>query len=358
MDFSQQDIKFIPGVGPKRADMLAKELNIRTVDDLLHHYPYKYVDRSRFYYLHEITEDMPYIQVRGKILRFEQAGEGRNQRLTALFTDGHSSIELVWFKGIRFIRDKYKVNTEYVIFGKPTRFNGHYNIAHPEIEDLNAFSSSGTSGLQPFYNTTEKMKNSYMNSKALQKIIFSVVQNISRSDWPESLPEHVLKRYALLNLKESLLNIHFPQNAQVLHAARQRLKFEELFYIQLSILQQTSWRNQHVQGFVFAHIGHYFNTFYEKYLPFELTNAQKRVLREIRSDVGSGKQMNRLLQGDVGSGKTLVALMSMLMAVDNGYQAAMMAPTEILATQHYESLSRMLGDLGVEIALLKGSTRP
>lgn len=338
--------------------MLAKELNIRTVDDLLHHYPYKYVDRSRFYYLHEITEDMPYIQVRGKILRFEQAGEGRNQRLTALFTDGHSSIELVWFKGIRFIRDKYKVNTEYVIFGKPTRFNGHYNIAHPEIEDLNAFSSSGTSGLQPFYNTTEKMKNSYMNSKALQKIIFSVVQNISRSDWPESLPEHVLKRYALLNLKESLLNIHFPQNAQVLHAARQRLKFEELFYIQLSILQQTSWRNQHVQGFVFAHIGHYFNTFYEKYLPFELTNAQKRVLREIRSDVGSGKQMNRLLQGDVGSGKTLVALMSMLMAVDNGYQAAMMAPTEILATQHYESLSRMLGDLGVEIALLKGSTRP
>lgn len=358
MDFSQQDIKFIPGVGPKRADMLAKELNIRTVDDLLHHYPYKYVDRSRFYYLHEITEDMPYIQVRGKILRFEQAGEGRNQRLTALFTDGHSSIELVWFKGIRFIRDKYKVNTEYVIFGKPTRFNGHYNIAHPEIEDLNAFSSSGTSGLQPFYNTTEKMKNSYMNSKALQKIIFSVVQNISRSDWPESLPEHVLKRYALLNLKESLLNIHFPQNAQVLHAARQRLKFEELFYIQLSILQQTSWRNQHVQGFVFAHIGHYFNTFYEKYLPFELTNAQKRVLREIRSDVGSGKQMNRLLQGDVGSGKTLVALMSMLMAVDNGYQAAMMAPTEILATQHYESLSHMLGDLGVEIALLKGSTRP
>ncbi|NDV46791.1 ATP-dependent DNA helicase RecG [Paludibacter sp. 221] len=358
MDFSTQDIKFIAGIGPKRADMLNKELGIRTVDDLLRHYPYKYVDRSRFYYLHEISEDMPFIQVKGRIVRFEKVGEGRNQRLTAAFSDGHGGvIELVWFKGIKYILDKYKVNTEYVVFGKPTLFNGHYNIAHPEMELLSELPPVEQMGLQPFYNTTEKMKNNYLNSKAVQKIVFSVVQPLKNSNLPESLPEYVLKKYALLNLKESLQNIHFPQNAKILNDARQRLKFEELFYIQLSILQQTSWRNHNIKGLLFEHIGYYFNKFYNDYLPFELTGAQKRVLREIRIDVGTGKQMNRLLQGDVGSGKTLVALMAMLMAVDNGYQAAMMAPTEILATQHFVSLTEMLGDLGVNVALLTGSTK-
>ncbi len=358
MDFSSQDIKFLPGVGPKRAELLNKELGIHTVEDLLHHYPYKYVDRSRFYYLHEISEDMPFIQVKGKIIRFEKIGEGRNQRLSATFSDGHQTIELVWFKGVKYILDKYKVNTEYVIFGKPSVFNGHYNIVHPEVEPASQTPSAEKMGLQPFYNTTEKMKNNYLNSKAIQKIIFSIAQSIKNSNIPETLPQSIRQKYALLDIKSSLINIHFPQNAKILNEARQRLKFEELFYIQLSILKQTAWRRQNVNGFVFPEIGHYFNTFYKDYLPFQLTNAQKKVLREIRQDLGSGKQMNRLLQGDVGSGKTLVALMSMLMAIDNGYQAAMMAPTEILATQHFTSLKEMLGDIGINIALLTGSTKP
>jgi len=357
LNFSTQDIKYIPGVGPKRAELLDKELEIRTVDDLLRHYPYKYVDRSRFYYLHEISEDMPFIQVRGKILRFDKQGEGRTQRLTAVFTDGRKNIELVWFKGAKFILEKYKPNVEYVIFGKPTLFNGNFNIAHPEIDEVSQLPPPEQMGLQPFYNTSEKMKNNYLNSKAVQKITFSLVNHLRNSDIPESLPEYILKKYALLNLKESLINVHFPQNAQMLHNARQRLKFEELFYIQLSILQQTSWRNHNIKGLTFSQIGHFFNTFYNEYLPFTMTNAQKKVLREIRVDVGSGKQMNRLLQGDVGSGKTLVALMAMLMAVDNGFQAAIMAPTEILATQHFASLTELLGNIGIKIALLTGSTK-
>lgn len=357
MDFTLQDIKFLPGVGPKRAELLNKDLNIYSVDDLLHHFPYKYVDRSRFYYLHEISENMPFIQVKGRILRFEKAGTGRSQRLTAVFTDGEKTIELVWFKGINYILDKYKVNVEYIVFGKPTLFNGHYNIAHPEIDIISQATSPDKLGLQPFYNTSEKMKNNYLNSRAIQKIIFPLIQSIRHTTVPETLPEYLIKRFALLNLRDSLVNIHFPQNAKILNEARQRLKFEELFYIQLSILQQIAWQNMNISGFVFDKIGHYFNTFFNTYLPFELTNAQKKVLREIRKDVGSGRQMNRLLQGDVGSGKTLVALMAMLMAVDNGYQACIMAPTEILATQHYASLQEMLGDIGLEVALLTGSTK-
>ena len=285
MNFSTQDIKYIPGVGPKRAELLNKELGIRTVDDILRHYPYKYVDRSRFYYLHEISEDMPFIQVRGKILRFEKHGEGRKQRLTAVFTDGRKTVELVWFKGAKFILEKYNPNVEYVIFGKPTLFNGNFNIAHPEIDEVSQLPPPEKMGLQPFYNTTEKMKNNYLNSKAMQKIIFSLVQHLKNSDFSESLPEYILKKYALLNLKESLINVHFPQNAKILNDARQRLKFEELFYIQLSILQQTSWRNHNIKGLTFSEIGHFFNTFYNEYLPFTMTNAQKKVLREIRIDV-------------------------------------------------------------------------
>ena len=351
------DIKYLPGVGPKRADLLSKELGIHNVEDLLRHYPYKYIDRSRFYYLHEISEDMPFIQVKGHIIRFEKVGEGHNLRLTAIFTDGHETIELVWFKGVKYIIDKYHTKIEYVIFGKPTAFNGRFNIVHPEIELASQLPPPEQMGLQPFYNTSEKMKSSFLNSKTIQKIIFPFVQGI-KTGIPETLPAYLLKKFGLLNLTDSLVNIHFPKNADALNKARQRLKFEELFYIQLSILQQTKWRDQHYKGFVFSLIGHNFNTFFSKHLPFELTNAQKRVLREIRIDVASGKQMNRLLQGDVGSGKTLVALMVMLMAVDNGFQACIMAPTEILANQHFVSLTDFLGDLGVTVALLTGSTRP
>lgn len=356
MDF-QTDIKYLPGVGPKKADLLSKELGINSVEDLLRHYPYKYVDRSRFYYLHEISEDMPFIQVKGQIVRFEKVGEGHTQRLTAIFTDGHGTIELVWFKGIKYVIDKFHTKVDYVIFGKPSAFNGRFNIVHPEIEIASQLPPPEQMGLQPFYNTSEKMKSSFLNSKGIQKIIYPLIQNI-KSGIPDTLPAYLLKKFSLLNLTDSLVNIHFPKNADVLNKARQRLKFEELFYIQLNILQQTKWRDQHYKGFVFGQIGHYFNTFFKDHIPFELTNAQKRVLREIRIDVGSGRQMNRLLQGDVGSGKTLVALMAMLMAVDNGFQACIMAPTEILANQHFISLKEFLGDMGVRVDLLTGSTRP
>ena len=354
MDLSYQDIKFLPGVGPKKADLLAKELDIHSAEDLLRHYPYKYIDRSRFYYLHEISEEMPFIQVKGHIIRFEKVGESPKQRLVAIFTDGRDTIELVWFKGINFILDKYKTGIEYVVFGKPTYFNNKFNLQHPEIDLPSQLPPPEQMGLQPFYNTSEKMKNSFLNSKTIQKILFPLVQSI-RSGIPETLPAYLLKKYALLNLTDSLVNIHFPKNADLLKKSRQRLKFEELFYIQLNILQQTKWRDQHFRGFVFGQIGEYFNRFYKDYLPFELTNAQKRVIREIRVDVASGRQMNRLLQGDVGSGKTLVALMAMLIAIDNGFQACIMAPTEILATQHYASLTEFLGDIGLNIALLTGS---
>ncbi|MHB9142220.1 MAG: ATP-dependent DNA helicase RecG [Paludibacter sp.] len=355
MDLASQDIKFLPGVGPRKADLFDKELGIKSAEDLLRHYPYKYVDRSRFYYLHEITAEMPFIQVKGQILRFEKVGEGHNLRLTAIFTDGKETIELVWFKGVKYIIDKYRTKVDYVVFGKPSPFNGRYNIVHPEIEIASQLPPPEQMGLQPFYNTSEKMKSSFLNSKTIQKIIFPIIQQI-KSGIPETLPAYILQKFALLNLTESLINIHFPRNANLLNKARQRLKFEELFYIQLSILRLKNWREQQSSGFVFSKIGHFFNTFFNEYLPFELTGAQKRVLREIRIDVASGRQMNRLLQGDVGSGKTLVALMTMLMAIDNGFQACIMAPTEILATQHFASLKEFLGDLGVSVALLTGST--
>lgn len=357
MDLSMQDIKYLPGVGPKKATLFAAELGIRSVEDLLRHFPYKYVDRSRFYYIHEINGNMPYIQVKGQILKFDKIGEGKTLRLSAIFTDGKDTIELVWFKGIKFILEKYKTGITYVVFGKPAPFNGKYNIVHPEIEPGTQKSIDELAGLQPFYNTSEKMKSGYLNSRAVQKIIQPLLQTL-KNGVPETLPAYLLGRYALMNLTESLINVHYPKNTHALNKARQRLKFEELFYIQLSILRQSKWREQNFRGFIFEKVGDTFNTFYKEYLPFELTGAQKRVLREIRTNVGTGKQMNRLLQGDVGSGKTLVALMAMLIAIDNGYQAALMAPTEILANQHFETIKNFLGNMGVSVALLTGSTRP
>ena len=354
-ELSMNDIKFIPGVGPKRAELFNKELGIYSYEDLLYYYPYKYIDRSRTYTIREINGTMPYIQLRGKIVRYETQGEGYKRRLTAIFADATGTIELVWFKGIKYIQDRYKPGTEYTLFGRPTLFGSRLNIAHPEIDPVDV-EIDGNTGLQPYYTTTEKMKSHFLNSKAVQKIIATLWKVIPRS-LPETLPAAVIARAHVIYLSEALYNIHFPQSPDVLRKAQFRLKFEELFYLQLNILRYTRQRMRRLGGFPFGTIGEHFNRFYRECLPFELTGAQKRVLKEIRADVGSGRQMNRLLQGDVGSGKTLVALMAMLMAVDNGYQACMMAPTEILATQHYETLSSLLRPIGVRTELLTGSTR-
>ena len=350
------DIKFLPGVGPKKAELFARELNIHSAEELVRHYPYKYIDRSRFYYIHEISENMPFIQLKGEILRFEKIGEGRNQRLTAIFSDGKRTLELVWFQGIKFIIEKYKIGITYVVFGRPSFFNGKFNLLHPEVDLPSQLPPPETMGMQPYYNTTEKMKAGFLNSKAVQKIMQSVLPHL-QAGVPETLPAWVLKKFSLMILTESLINIHFPTNAHALKKARQRLKFEELLYVQLNILQQTKWREMNLKGFIMKKVGHYFHTFYSDYLPFELTNAQKRVIKELHADMSGGKQMNRLLQGDVGSGKTLVALMVMLIAIDNGYQACIMAPTEILATQHFETIRGLVRESGVQVSLLTGSTR-
>ena len=335
-DLASRDIKYLSGVGPQRASVLNKELGIYSLHDLLYYFPYKYVDRSRIYYIHEIDGTMPYIQLRGEILSFETIGEGRQRRLVAHFSDRTGVVDLVWFQGIKFLVGKYKVHQEYIVFGKPTVFNGRINIAHPDIDDASELKLS-TMGLQPYYNTTEKMKRSFLNSHAIEKMMGAVVQQI-REPLPETLSPSILAEHHLMPLTDALTNIHFPSNPELLRKAQYRLKFEELFYVQLNILRYAKDRQRKYRGYVFEKVGDIFNTFYTRNLPFELTGAQKRVLREIRRDVGCGKQMNRLLQGDVGSGKTLVALMGMLIALDNGYQACMMAPTEILANQHYETI--------------------
>ena len=354
-DLSTRDIKFLPGVGPKKAELFNKELKIFSFEDLLYYFPYKYIDRSRTYKIKEIDGNMPYIQLRGEILNFETQGEGKGRRLIARFSDGTGIIELVWFKGIKFIIEKYKPGIEYTLFGKPTRFGSKFNIAHPEIDPIDDIIDKAP-GLQAYYSTTEKMKSHFLNSKAIQKIMYNLWKSIN-GPLPETLPAQVIARSQVIYLTEAIQNIHFPQSPDLLRKAQFRLKFEELFYLQLNILRFTRQRQKKLGGFRFDHIGNYFNNFYHQCLPFELTNAQKRVLREIRADLGSGKQMNRLLQGDVGSGKTLVALMSMLMAVDNGFQACLMAPTEILASQHYESISELVAPIGIHVELLTGSTR-
>ncbi|MBQ6747767.1 MAG: ATP-dependent DNA helicase RecG [Bacteroidaceae bacterium] len=353
--FENLDVKYISGVGPQRATLLAKELNIHSVHDLLYYFPYKYVDRSKIYTINEVTGDLPYIQVRGQITAFETVGEGRGKRLIAHFTDGTGFIDLIWFQGIKYVVNRYKVRQEYIVFGKPTVFNGRLNIAHPDLDPASEVQLSNL-GMQPYYNTTEKMKRSFLNSHAIEKIMQNAMP-LLKEPLPETLTPEIIAKQHLMPLNDALRNIHFPQNNDALRQAQLRLKFEELFYVQLNILRYASDRRRKFRGYVFRHVGAFFNTFYNKYLPFELTNAQKRVLREIRADMGSGKQMNRLLQGDVGSGKTMVALMSMLLALDNGYQACLMAPTEILASQHYETLCRQLDGLGVRVELLTGSIK-
>lgn len=354
-DITTQDIKYLSGVGPQRANILNKELGVYSLRDLLYYFPYKYIDRSRLYYVHEIDGNMPYIQLKGEILSFETLGEGRQRRLVAHFSDGTGIIDLVWFQGIKYLIGKYKVHHEYIVFGKPTVFNGRINVAHPDIDNASELTLS-TMGLQPYYNTTEKMKRSFLNSQAIQKLMETLFQRI-QEPLPETLSQKIIEENHLISLTEALRNIHFPKNPELLRKAQHRLKFEELFYIQLNILRYAKERQQKYRGFVFKRVGEAFNSFYNQNLPFELTGAQKRVMKEIRSDVGSGRQMNRLLQGDVGSGKTLVALMSMLISIDNGYQACMMAPTEILANQHFETIRELLFGLNIRVELLTGSVK-
>ena len=354
-DLTTRDIKYLQGVGPQRATMLNKELGIYSLHDLLYYFPYKYVDRSRLYYIHEIDGNMPYIQLKGQILSFETIGEGRQRRLVAHFSDGTGVVDLVWFQGIKYLMGRYKAHEEYIVFGKPTVFNGRINIAHPDIDPAKELTLS-TMGLQPYYNTTEKMKRAGLNSHALEKLMTNAFA-LLQGPLLETLSPKVVDENHLMALDEALRNIHFPQNPDKLRRAQYRLKFEELFYVQLNILRYTKDRQRKYRGLVFERVGEIFNTFYSQNLPFQLTGAQKRVIKEIRKDMGSGRQMNRLLQGDVGSGKTLVALMSMLIALDNGYQACMMAPTEILAAQHYETIKQFLFGMNVRVELLMGSVK-
>ena len=355
LDLDKRSLMYLPGVGPKKAEILRKEAGISSYEDLLFYFPYKYIDRSRFYKVSEITGNMPYIQLKGRILYYDTVGEGRTRRLVAKFSDGTGTIDLVWFKGLNYVTDKYKTGTEYIVFGKPTEFGHIYNIPHPDIDPIDQ-ADQVAAGLTPFYNTSEKMKKSFLNSRAIQNLQYTLLSSLN---WnlPETLPANVLSRIQMMPLKEAIRNVHFPESTEKLRLAQLRLKFDELFFIQLNILRTASLRKLKLKGIVFPTVGDYFNTFYKEYLPFELTGAQKRVVKEIRADMGSGRQMNRLLQGDVGSGKTLVALLSMLLAVDNHCQACMMAPTEILATQHYATVMEFLKDMDIRVALLTGSTK-
>ena len=386
-DITTRDIKYLQGVGPQRATVLNKELNLFSLHDLLYYFPYKYVDRSRLYYIHEIDGNMPYIQLKGEILSFETLGEGRQRRLVGHFSDGTGIIDLVWFQGIKYLLEHYKTRTEYIVFGKPTVFNGRINVAHPDMDPSGELTLS-TMGLQPYYNTTERMKRGFLNSHGLEKLmknalallqeplaetlpprlveehhLMSLDEAIRNIHFPlqeplaETLPPQLVEEHHLMSLDEAIRNIHFPKNPELLRKAQYRLKFEELFYVQLNILRYSKDRQRKYRGLRFERVGEIFNTFYSQNLPFELTGAQKRVIKEIRKDMGSGRQMNRLLQGDVGSGKTLVALMSMLIALDNGYQACMMAPTEILAAQHYETIRKFLFGMDVRVELLMGSVK-
>ena len=352
MNILDQDIKFLPGVGPNRKKMLSNELGIETFGDLLEYYPYKYVDRSKVYTIHELTGDMPYVQVTGHILSFETYPMGpRKERVVAHFSDGTAICDLTWFNGGKYAKQTYKIGVEYLVFGKPTVFNNRINFTHPDLDDASKVDISAM-GMQPYYNTTEKMKKSGLNSRAIERLTKTLVERLPKL--PETLPDFIIHERHLMGRDEAFHNVHYPQNAKDLEQARVRLKFEELFYVQLNILRYASDHRRKYRGYVFSQVGEALNTFYKNYLPFPLTEAQKRVIREIRADMGSGRQMNRLLQGDVGSGKTLVALMSMLIAIGNGYQTCIMAPTEILAEQHLTTIMGFLKDMNLRVALLTG----
>lgn len=353
------DLQYVPGVGPKRAEVLEAECNIHSLEDLLSYYPYRYVDKSKIYHICDINGSMPYILLRGRFITMEEVGIGQRgtaHRLNAIFSDGTGTIECVWFNGIKFVMESVQKGREYLLFGQPKEFNHSYSVAHPELDVVKPDDDPDSkSGLYGMYSTTEKMKRMGMNSKTIQRIVLTFLQK-NPEPFRETLPAYIVDGLHLMSFNKAIRQIHFPANPDNLRNAQLRLKFEELFYLQLYLIRSFKMRHQENGGFQFVHIGDNFNNFYRDCIPFELTNAQKRVLKEIRADVGSGKQMNRLLQGDVGSGKTMVATLTMLMALDNGFQACLMAPTEILATQHYENLSEQLERVGVRCALLTGST--
>ncbi|MBO7496592.1 MAG: ATP-dependent DNA helicase RecG [Salinivirgaceae bacterium] len=351
------DLKYLKGVGPQRAIILADELGLKTFGDLIYYFPYRYIDRTRFYSINTINEDLGLIQLKGRITKTELVGEGRSQRFVAWFADDTGAIPLVWFKGIKWIKERFMINAEYVVFGKPTEFNHQLNIVHPEVEEMSKYQAKPEFALQPLYNTSEKMKNKMVTTKTIHQLQINLHEVIKNATILETLPRQLLEKLNMPNLKTSLQDIHLPKNQHDLQRAQLRLKFEELFYIQLKLLRLKGIRSRANGGHRFEVVGQCFNNFYNNHLPFSLTNAQKRVLREIRQDTNTGLQMNRLLQGDVGSGKTLVALMSMLLALDNGYQACIMAPTEILAQQHYKSFCDMLAPMGIDVGLLTGSTK-
>jgi ATP-dependent DNA helicase RecG len=357
-NFLNTPIEYLKNVGPQKADILKKELHIFKYSDLLFYYPFRYVDRTKFYKVKDITEDLPFVQLRGKITSTRNVGVKRAQRFVATFADDTGKMELVWFQGAKWIAEKIKPHqtNEYIVFGKPTLFNGVFNISHPEIELVSEENTTLASALQAVYNSSERLKSKALDTKGiarLQKALHLLIKN----NIPETLSTSIIEQFQLLSREESLKQIHFPKNPELLKKAEFRLKFEELFFIQLKLLKQKVTREKVSRGFVFSKVADYFNNFYSTYLPFELTNAQKRVIKEIRLDMGSGKQMNRLLQGDVGSGKTLVALMSILISLDNNFQACLMAPTEILANQHFETISELLKPLNINIGLLTGSTK-
>ena len=343
---------YLPGVGPNRKKLLSNELGIESYGDLLEYYPYKYVDRSKVYTIHELTGDMPFVQIIGRILSFETFQIGpRKERVVAHFSDGTGIADLTWFNGGKYAKQNYKIGVEYLVFGKPTVFNNRINITHPDLDDASKVDLSAM-GLQPYYNTTEKMKKSGLNSRAVERLTKTLIERLPTLS--ETLPDFIIQKYFLISRNEAFRTIHYPQSAKDLERARVRLKFEELFYVQLNIIRYASDQRRKYRGYIFSQVGDVFNSFYKNNLPFPLTEAQKRVIREIRKDMGSGRQMNRLLQGDVGSGKTLVALMSMLIAIDNGYQACIMAPTEILAEQHLATIMAFLKGMDLRVALLTG----
>ena len=347
-----QDIMYLPGVGPKKKEILSKELGICSYGDLLEYYPYKYVDRTKVFHISELTSEMPFVQIKGRILSFEEFDTGkRNKRVVAHFSDGFGVVDLVWFRGAQYIYKTYKTDTEYIVFGKPSVYGGRFQFAHPDIDDAHSLQLSDM-GMQPYYSTTEKMKKMGLTSRAIEKIAKTLIEKIP--ELPETLPDFITKRLHLASRNEAFRHIHYPHSHQELQKAQVRLKFEELFYVQLNILRYASDQRRKYRGYVFSRVGEIFNCFYKNNLPFSLTEAQKRVMHEIRADMCSGRQMNRLLQGDVGSGKTLVALMTMLIALDNGFQACMMAPTEILAEQHVQTIREFLKGMDIRVELLTG----
>ncbi len=353
---TETPIEYLKGVGPQRAEILRNELGVFTFNDLLVYYPFRYVDKSKFYKINEIKSDLAYVQIKGFIDKIELVGEKRIVRMTARFRDETGSIELIWFNGFKWLKDKFNPLQQYVIFGKPTFFKGKYNIAHPEVELPSDEDAKIVFNLQAFYNSTEKLKSRGLDSRGISKLQAALLP-VLQGKIVETLSEEIIQNLRLVSRELALINIHFPASQEMLQKAQLRLKFEELFFLQLKLLKLKLVRISKSRGNKFSIVGEYLNDFYQNHLPFTLTNAQKRVIKEIRSDVGSDKQMNRLLQGDVGSGKTIVAMMCMLIALDNGYQSCIVAPTEILALQHYNNISRLLGNMNINVQVLTGSSK-